>query len=307
MKTFLLGFVLFFGFVACDTVENNDIITITGNQLPTVMTVPSGGSALIDLTIAVNSAAQVRIAQNAKNGLLNFEEGRFIRYSAKPYYVVEGIDSFILTFDDRQLNIKVNIIPSFSGPTSCETGVLTDNVNVDINKPIDFNVLKNDTFCNGVDLGTFHVIIPPKNGVLTGKTGLLTFTPNKDFVGTDKAIYGVSGRARTQEGGAAEIFFTVNDPNNCFVTLNDDQYLCTLTAAKPSVVLDVLSNDVLCKVPKSSLFIKQQPRLGTAKIENNRIVYTSNNINTGINSDFIGYGLRDSTTEYNAGIAIQIR
>ena len=307
MKTFLLGFIVLFGFVACDTVENNDIVTITGKQFPTAMTVPSGGSALIDLTIAVNSAAQVRIAQNAKNGLLNFEEGRFIRYSTKPYYVVEGIDSFILTFDDRQLNIKVKIIPLITSPTSCETGVLMDNVTTDINKPIDFDVLKNDTFCNGVDLSTFHVAIPPKNGTLTGKNGVLTFTPNKDFVGTDKAIYGVSGRRASQEGGVAEIFFTVNDPNNCFVTLNDDQYLCTLTLTKPSVVLDVLNNDILCNIPKSSLFIKQQPRLGTAKIENNRIVYTLTNINVGINSDFIGYGLRDSATEYNAGISIQIR
>ena len=307
MKILLLGFVLIFGFIACDTVENNDIITITGKQLPTSMTVPSGGSALIDLTIAVNSAAQVRIAQNAKNGFLNFEEGRFIRYSAKPYYVVEGIDSFILTFDDRQLNIKVNIIPSLVTQTSCETGVLMDNIILNINTPINFNVLKNDTFCNGVDLSTFHVIIPPKNGILTGNNGLLTFTPNKDFVGTDKAVYGVSGRAASQEGGVAEIYFAVNDPNNCFVTLNDDQYLCTLTPTKPSVVLDILSNDVLCKVPKSSLFIKQQPRLGTAKIENNRIVYTRTSASSGINSDFIGYGLRDSTTEYNAGISIQIR
>jgi Bacterial Ig domain len=307
MKVFLLGFIVILSVISCDTIQNNDIITITGKQLPTVMTVPSGGSALIDLTIAVNSAAQVRIAQNAKNGLLNFEEGRFIRYSTKPYYVVEGIDSFVLTFDDRQLNIKVNITPSFINPTSCETGVLMDNVTTGINTPINFNVLKNDTFCNGVDLSTFHLAIPPKNGTLTGKNGLLTFTPNKDFVGTDKAIYGVSGRSATQEGGVAEIYFTINDPNTCFKMLNDDAYLCTLTAAKPSVVLDILSNDVLCNLSKSRLFIKQPPRLGTAKIENNRLVYTLTNINAGINSDFIGYGLRDSATEYNAGISIQTK
>ena len=54
-------------FMACDTITNPDIIEVTGKPLPTTLYVPSGGSALIDLTIAVNNASQVSIAQNARN------------------------------------------------------------------------------------------------------------------------------------------------------------------------------------------------------------------------------------------------
>jgi hypothetical protein len=292
-------------FNACDTITTPDIITVTGKPLPTVMYVPSGGSALLDLTIAVNSAAQVSIAQNARNGLLSFEEGRFIRYSAKTPFLIDGEDLFILKFDEKETIIKVVIV---NNSKSCEVGILSDKATTNVNKPISLNLTANDLFCNSPDLTTFFIVTPPKNGQLTTRGGTITYTPNKDFIGTDKIVYTVSGRGFTQESGVAEVLIDVKDPNNCFTSLTGDAYAWASTAANPSLVIDVLENDALCNLLKNSLFIELQPKYGSAKIENNKLTYTTTaaNFATG-NFELIRYGLRDSSgTSFTATVFIQL-
>lgn len=295
-------------FMACDTITNPDVIEVTGRPLPTTLYVPSGGSALIDLTIAVNNASQVNIAQNARNGLLNFEEGRFIRYSTKSPYLVEGEDSFILKFDEKETVIKVVIFTSSSKSMSCEVGIIGDKVQTSINKPVSINVVSNDLFCNGADLTSFLMVIPPKNGQITTSGSTITFTPNKDFVGVDKLIYTVSGRGFTQENGVAEVVIEVNNPNNCFPSLENEAYLWASNAPNPSVIIDVLANDAVCKLAKSSLFIDLLPKYGTVSIDNNKLIYTTSSPNFKANNfELIKYGLRDSSgVTYTASVFIQL-
>ena len=295
-------------FMACDTITTPDIIEVTGKPLPTTLYVPSGGSALIDLTIAVNNAAQVSIAQNAKNGLLNFEDGRFIKYTTKSPYLVEGEDFFILKFDEKETTVKVIILATPLKSTSCEVGIIGDKAVTTANKPVSINVVSNDLFCNGADLTAFFVVISPKNGQITTSGSTITFTPNKDFVGTDRLIYTIAGRGFTQENGVAEVEFEVNDPNNCSISISNDAYLWASNAANPTFIMGVLDNDVVCKLSKSSLFIDLLPKYGTVSIDNNQLVYTTSSPNFKSNNfELIRYGLRDSSgATYTASVFIQL-
>ncbi len=281
-------------FNACDTVTKPDILLNTGKPLPTIMHVPVGGSAVLDLTIAVNSAAQVSIAKNARRGLLNFEEGRFIRYSTQSPYFANGEDAFILKIDGVETTIKVKYITPNSADISCDMGAFLDKINTDKNTPISINVLENDTFCNRADLASFHVLTQPKHGEIKVQGTTLTFTPEKDFVGEDKVIYTISGRSFTQDNSVAEVIFTVKNGDFCQNTVNSDFFKWIPPPLSINAVLDVLSNDELCKSPKITLFIDAQPQFGNAKIDKNRIIYTLNPNTNKPTIDAFKYGIKDS-------------
>jgi large repetitive protein len=294
LKTLILGLSITATFIHCDTVTNPDFIPITGRPLPSIMYVPSGGSALLDLTIAVNSASQVSISRNARRGLLNFEEGRFIRYSTQSPFFLNGEDTFILKIDGEETTIKVKIVTPKTNTINCEMGAFMDKGTTAINTPISINILENDTFCNTADLVTLRIVTQPKHGALTRSGSTLTFTPEKDFVGEDKIIYTISGRGFTQENSPAEVFFTVNDDKFCQNALNPDFYKWVSSTLTTSVILDVLDNDQLCKLTNFSLFIDLQPKLANAKIDNNKIVYTLNPNNIKTNFDELKYGVKDA-------------
>jgi large repetitive protein len=306
LKTLILGLSIAATFIHCDTVTNPDFIPVTGRPLPTIMYVPSGGSALLDLTIAVNSASQVSIAKNARRGLLNFEEGRFIRYSTQSPFFLNGEDTFILKIDGEETTIKVKIVTPKTNTINCEMGAFLDKGTTTINTPISINVLENDTFCNTADLTTFHVLTQPKHSELKRSGSTLTFTPEKDFIGEDKIIYTISGRGFTQQNSVAEVVFTVNDDKFCQIEVNPDFYKWVPTTLTKTVSLDVLANDKLCKLTKFSLFIETMPKLGNAKIENNKIIYTLNSNNIKANFDELKYGIKDSigATIYMANVSI---
>ncbi|WP_235848039.1 Ig-like domain-containing protein [Mycolicibacterium holsaticum] len=157
------------------------------------------------------------------------------------------------------------------------------------------NVLGNDTDVDGDDLSVTDVGIA-NNGTVTLTDGVITYTPNVDFVGTDTFTYTI---ADGNDGVAtATVRVTVNNP----AVVNDD---FASTEEGMPVVIDVLAND--SNVDGLRMHIIRPPHNGTAEVnEDGTVTYTPNAGFTG--PDHFRYEIRDHTGGWVvAFVNIQVR
>jgi Bacterial Ig domain len=209
LKTVLLACALLLVFAACDKVTGEDKVEPNAEKAtPSPMYVLAGTSAIMNTTSLVNNTAQISVVKDAQHGTISFEDDIFVRYVPQ-HSLKEGRDSFTVKINEKETTITI-IIMSLSAQTiPCEAGVMLDSATTTVNSPVSVDVLKNDQFCKGPDLSTFHILLQPKNGHIKVDKGSLTFTPDKDYVGVNKVIYTVVGNDSTQKNGTAEVYFNI--------------------------------------------------------------------------------------------------
>lgn len=304
LSLFITSLAISFVFWGCD-LTNHDIVypDPTPASLQAKMFVRAGTSALMDFTPFVNSSTLISISKDAQTGTINFVDGKFLRYVPNPY-VTEGTDNFIININDTQSQVSVVIMSTSNTNPPCAAGAMSDKTLSKINTSVTIDVLANDQFCGGADLNTFKIITQPTHGQLKIDGSKLTFTPNTNFVGIDKAIYQVSGKDTLVKNSSAEVFFNVVNPSVCDIALTPQNIKWSPTTNNPSIAIDVVNTNTLCNLPVTSLFVSNPPQNGSANIVNNKIVYTPNSKVSFVNDNFM-YAFKDSFgATYNSSVQI---
>ncbi len=147
-------------------------------------------------------------------------------------------DADIATGKTALFNVAGNITDIDAGMVELHPPVATDDSSsTDINKPVDISVLGNDTDEDG-DTLTVTSVTQGTNGTVTiNPDGTVTYTPNKDFIGTDTFTYTISDGNRGTD--TATVTVTVVDNNHPPVATDDS----SSTDINKPVDISVLGND----------------------------------------------------------------
>ncbi|MGQ1911823.1 cadherin-like domain-containing protein, partial [Marinifilum sp. RC60d5] len=147
----------------------------------------------------------------------------------------------------------------------------------DEDTPVDIPVLTNDVDLDGtIDPGSLVIIGQASNGTLVvdNVTGIVSYTPDENFQGTDSFTYEVCD----DEGACdfATVTVTVKDVNDPPVALDNN----AITDEDVPVVINVLANDsdVDGTLDLTSLQVVSGPSNGTVSINptTGEITYTPN-------------------------------
>ncbi len=207
-----------FGYIVCDNgnpalcdsayvavgVGNTDCLNLPPLAQPdtvtTLLNTPIIISVLDNDSDPNGDLLTVTVASVPLNGTATINPDNTVTYTPNPGYL--GIDYFVY------------IICDDGTPSLCDTSYVIVNINpvavlaqpdiyyTNVNVPITENIMVND-FGDGIFIA--GVSTPPDNGTLSidnAITGIITYTPNTDFVGTDYFEYVIC-----------------NSPTNCDTTL----------------------------------------------------------------------------------------
>ncbi|MFQ5648303.1 MAG: tandem-95 repeat protein [bacterium] len=247
------------GFLPFDNLRPivNPDSAFTNEETPVTISVTSNDSDP-DGSIDISSIAVVHAPLNGTTQVLVGE----IVYTPGPGF--SGQDSLFYTIKDNDganalaavVNIAVNDSPV----------ALDDLASTNEDTPIDIAILANDSDTDsGIDSASVVVVDAPDNGTtaLNPANGVLTYTPNANFNGTDSLTYTVaddSGGVSNQ----ATVTIAVSDENDPPVAIDDT---VTTDNATP-VTIDVLANDIEVDgtVSPGSVIMTTLPSHGTANL-----------------------------------------
>lgn len=232
--------------------DPGDAITFTADNLPSGLTISSIGliSGAPDNTAALESPFTVTITATDKGQA---------SVTSSFQIVVVNVNDAPQPFDDT---VQVN------EDTTKIADLLENDVDVD----------------NDLQPSTLFVITAPTNGSVSvdTNTGLVSYTPNPDFAGTDTMVYRISDPGGLN--GTATATFNVVNSNDPPVANND---VFNTTEDTPTS-LNVLANDTDIDegdAPQGSqIIIESTPISGSVVISNNSVEYTPNTNFTGTDS-----------------------
>ncbi|MBN9295973.1 MAG: tandem-95 repeat protein [Filimonas sp.] len=194
-----------------------------------------------------------------------------VTYTPNPNYY--GTDNFTYTVKDANGAISnvatVNIVVN-KPPTAVNDAAVTNP-----NTPVTLDVLANDTKGDAnLNPATVTIVKQPDHGTLSVDpvTGKVTYTPNKDYYGTDNFTYTVKD-ANGAISNVATGTITINKPPTA---VND----AATTNPNTPVTLDVLANDTKgdANLTPSTVTIVKQPDHGTVTVDpvTGKVTYTPN-------------------------------
>jgi large repetitive protein len=224
---------------------------------------------------------------------VNTKTGEVLYSPNKDYF---GTDAFTYNFKDNSGALsntaKVNIsIRSVNDPPIA----VSDRASTDEDQAVNIDVLINDSDPDGqIDPTSVVITSNPANGTTSvdAKSGLVRYTPNKDYNGQDTFYYTVrdnSGSVSKSTQVSVEIK-PVNDPP----VANDDE---AVTEEDRAVLIRVLDNDVDIdsKLNVASVVVTSSPANGKTVVNSDfgMITYTPNaNFN---GNDKFSYTVRDDS------------
>ncbi|MCH1928635.1 tandem-95 repeat protein [Shewanella sp. A25] len=190
------------------------------------------------------------------------------RVTYTPALNFNGVDSFSYQVSDN-LNVSSNVASvtlNIIGVNDAPQAI-SDVVSTDEDLPVDIDILQNDVDIDGDDLDVSSIVIvqQPAHGQVSEQNGVLTFTPDTDFVGNDALQYKVADEHGLMSN-VATVYFTVLGVNDAPVALDDTASLDEDT----SVEIDVLANDSDIEDGKpdpATVLIIQSPQHGRVTVD----------------------------------------
>lgn len=216
------------------------------------------------------------------NGILTFNaDGSFI---FEPFFGYSGLDGFSYTIADGCGNVFTTGFVQFSvQPVIVNTppNAVQDNATTTVNQSVDIEVLLNDSDAEDfvINPAMLGVLIDPVNGtvMVDNLTGIITYTPNTDFIGTDSFTYIICDSQNECDTTTVTIIVTENQPTNLNPIAGDDN---VSTLSNQEVLINVLTNDSDPDgaIDPSSISVNNPPLNGTISIDfvTGTITYTPN-------------------------------
>ena len=258
---------------------------------PDTATTPEGTAVLINVLAndsdVDSTALTVTAVSTAANGQATIVSNQ-VRYLPNDYYF--GTDTFTYTVFDGTTSVTSTVTVTISSTNNAPFAI-DDNFDVTEDTKTTLNVLANDY---DVEQDSFEILYTtqPAHGLLVSSfTGPVTYTPDKDYTGSDTFQYAVIDSAGAVN--TATVFINVLPVNDNPVAVND--FVFVLEDAL--ITIPVLSNDF--DIEGNTLQIQSVgvPSYGTAVIAGNNIVYDSN-------ADFNGHDIISYTiSDRNGGSA----
>ena len=289
---------------ACDT--STTVITVTPVNDPPIAVndinttnedTPVSGNVSTNDDITDGPDDVYTLVVSPANGTITFNTDGTYTYT--PNINFTGVDIFTYQLCDA------------GTPNLCDTATVTITVNpvndppvanadfetTDEDVPVVINVLSNDTDIDGLLVpNTVTVGVQPANGTVTVNniTGVITYTPNPNFFGTDTFVYQVcdNGTPLPSLCDTAVVTITVNPVNDPPVANPDN----VTTPEDVPVVINVPGNDtdVDGNLDLTTVTVTVPPTNGTTNVDpvTGEITYVPNpNFN---GTDVFTYNICDS-------------
>jgi large repetitive protein len=269
-------------------VANNDDTTTTNNQSVTIHVLNN------DTDPDSDPIHTVGVTTPATNGSVVLVGNNFV-YTPNSNYV--GMDSFQYVINDTSVYAP-HVLSSTAWVHILVTNYNKNNPPVAVNDttttlqdtPVAITVMNNDSDPDG-DVITVTQFTQANNGSVSNVGGVLTYTPNTGFVGTDVFTYTICDNGNPSLCDIATVYVTVNPVNHAPVANND-----VVTVTSTSSVVNVQGND---SDPDGNPIITDsimtQPLHGTVVINSgNTITYIPNGTFSG--TDSFQYQIHDVTS-----------
>ena len=147
------------------------------------------GNALTNDTDADGDDLTAALASEAANGSVTFNADGSFEYT--PNADFNGSDSFTYTVSDGELSdtgtVNVTVVAVNDAPAATN-----DSGSTSENEAVEINVLTNDTDVDGDTLGVSAVGLASNGTVVIGDGGVVEYTPDEGFSGSDSFSYTVS-------------------------------------------------------------------------------------------------------------------
>lgn len=141
-----------------------------------------------------------------------------------------------------------------------------DQASVELNERASIDVLENDTDPDGDALSVELEAEPSHGEASVDDEGVISFTPETDYLGDDSLDYRVSDGYGAESTDTATVEITVE------AVAEDDS---ETTSAGEAVTIDVLANDSRLEEGEPSVTVESGPANGTAEVDDEqRIEYT---------------------------------
>jgi hypothetical protein len=251
-----------------------------------------------------NTIINLSTQRKIKNVKLPFEnEGIFNANQSHTCYVDDGqdyyynfwtdggvfyrIDLYDLTLADSLYTGGIPIQGSYISLSKIQTVDPTEPLaaNKDTassaGEEITIDVLANDT---GTDL-SIGLYDNPNNGTVAVSNGMLVYTPNAGFTGTESFWYEIRDSSGQTDWGNVVVTVTNDGGSSALVVNNDTAEVSRYN----TVTIDVLAND---EGTDLTLAYLDAPWTGSAKIVNNKLEYSAGDFAT--DSLEFWYGVLDS-------------
>ena len=191
----------------------------------------------VEVDGSIDKATLAIVLQPVHGAVLVQADGTLLYTPAANYF---GSDTLSYSVKD-DLNavsiatlVTVNVIAVNDAPVaSDDMAILLEDNSFDI------NVAGNDSDVdNPLDTGSLTTVIPPANGSVSLNNGMLRYTPNANFGGSDSFAYTINDNAGAVSN-AATVTITVQAVNDLPIA-NDDS---VVTIEDVAVTIDLLAND----------------------------------------------------------------
>lgn len=299
----------------CDTLEQDAIPDEQKTlQFQENVTTLSNTSVIFDLRKHFKTAGEgtFRAKTHPSRGNLSFMAQHFLKYtpnssftSGQDFFVVEAVgpNQFIMALD----TVNITVV-SDTSDIPCFNGALSDYVTTSVNKPVTFNVIKNDGYCKDETTGAVvDIIYAPLHGQLSLiDLFVYQYIPNTDFVGIDTVIYSLELIDLTGNSHFSSAVVSINVSGGqdsvslpCNLRANDDHFFLSgpdSTYYNPgdTAVFNVLANDEVCDINSlETLVSDKNASEGDAFFIDNALNYVPKPEFTG--TDTVNYSICESS------------
>lgn len=204
-----------------------------------------------------------------------------------------GTATITVTASDGKASVQDQFVVTVTAKPNAPPNAVNDSRSTPEDTPVNIDVLANDSDPDGdaLDKSSLTVVVAPKNGSFSISNGVVTYTPNANFFGSDSFTYTVKD-SQGATSNVATVTITVTSVNDAPVAVND----AATTNEDVPVQISVLSNDsdVDGSLVNSSVTIKTGPSHGTAAVNTSTGIVTYTPAANYFGTDTFTYTVRDN-------------